>query len=192
MFWEKSPDMYAIKISLRMNAYFHLRKLVKFWGVSTVTLSSLFCAVHLSFSLPPSFNHLMSPSLTISFSLSLLLSLIYPVPLTPSLPPVVFKLPLPARMTLSLIQYRDRRCYVTVAIFTFLLYLVWKDMNHRTTQTVNKDNLKWLEVTEVSYNNAWMRSRPVRTGAIHTHKHYSYGLCKKKADDLFYNNMSCL
>ena len=65
-------------------------------------------------------------------------------------------------------------------------YTVWKDMNHRTTQTVNKDNLKWLEVTEVSYNNAWMRNSPVCTGAIHTRKHYWYGLCKKKADDLYW------
>ncbi len=83
------------------------------------------------------------------------------------------------------IQNRGRRCYVTVAIFTVLLYPVWKDMNHRTTQTVNKDNLKWLEVTEVSYSNSWMRNSPVCTGAIHTHKHYWYGLRKKKADDLY-------
>ncbi len=60
---------------------------------------------------------------------------------------------------------RGRRCYVTVAIFTVLLYTVWKDMNHGTTQTVNIDNLKWLEVTEVSYNNVWMRN---------SHKHYWY------------------
>ena len=30
-----------------------------------------------------------------------------------------------------------------------------------------------------------MRSWPVRTGVIHTHKHYCYGLRKNKADDRF-------
>ena len=64
--------------------------------------------------------------------------------------------------------------YVTVNIFMVLLYPVWNhpDMNHRTTQTVNKDNnLKCSKVMDVSINNVWMRSRPVSIGAIHTHKH---------------------
>ncbi len=60
--------------------------------------------------------------------------------------------------------YRGRRCDVTVAIFTVLLYPVWnhQDMNHRTTRTINKDNeVKCLEVMEVCYNNVWMRSKTV-------------------------------
>ncbi len=42
-----------------------------------------------------------------------------------------------------------------------------------------------MDVTEVSYNNVWMRSRPVRTGAIHTRKQFCYGLRNKEADDLY-------
>ncbi len=55
-------------------------------------------------------------------------------------------------------------------------------MNRRTTQTVNKDNLKWLEVTEVSL---LQRMNEEQAGAIHTHKYYYYGLRKKKTDDLY-------
>ncbi len=47
------------------------------------------------------------------------------------------------------------------------------------------------DVTEASNNNVGMRSRPVQTGAIHSHKHYCYGLRKKKADDLFRNKVRC-
>ncbi len=58
------------------------------------------------------------------------------------------------------------------------------DMQEVSGHSQNTNNLKCMKATEVSYNNMWMRNRPVQTGAIRTHKHYCYGLRKKEADDL--------
>ncbi len=82
-------------------------------------------------------------------------------------------------------RFRGCKCYVTVTIFTVLLYPVWnnQDMNHQTTRKDN--NLKCLEVTEVNYKNVWMRSRPIWKVAIHTHKHYWYRIRQKKAYNLY-------